>query len=433
MATPRKLGLFMLTTLVTGNMIGSGIFMLPASLANIGTISLYSWLFTASGAILMAILFASIAYLYPHKTGGPYLFAAEAFGPFVGSQTAYCYWSAAWIGNAATSLAAMGYLSYFIPWLKSGPHACAGAITLIWILTCVNMWSVHHAGKFQSFSTVLKLLPILAIGSVGWFYVHPEYYEASFNVSGDSDFHAFSAACTLTLWTFLGLESGTVVAESVERPKRNIPLATLLGAGIAVVVYIASSTALMGMVPNEVLRNSTAPFAEAADLIFGPIGGTLIAAGAFISAAGTLNGWILIQGQVAQSAAENGYFPEYFKKKSGPSETPVRALLISSLLMTGLLLLSISPSLVKQFDTVILMATLSSLFPYFYTSVGYVILLKKQGQKIKFRHIFMGILASAYALWMVYGAGEAIVFYGTLLVLMSIPVYAVCLFQKNGK
>jgi APA family basic amino acid/polyamine antiporter len=295
------------------------------------------------------------------------------------------------------------------------------------------MLGVHHAGRLQVLATILKLLPVLVIGVGGWFYCHPEYYTQSFNVSGQSDFSAFAAACTLTLWAFLGLETGTIPAEATENPKRNIPLATLLGTGIAVVVYIASSAALMGMIPTQVLSQSTFPFAEAARLIFGNWGGALIAAGAFISALGTANGWILIQGQVAHSAAANGYFPSFFNHQSKKFQTPTRALLISSSLMTILLLMSASPSLVTQFNTVILMATLASLFPYFYTSMAYIVLLKRQGKKVGVRHALITTLLGCYTLWMIYGAGESVVFYGCILVLTGVPLYTICLFQRTVK
>ena len=259
---PGKLGLCMLTTLVAGNMIGSGIFLLPSSLASIGSISLLSWCFTAVGAFLLAIVFSKMSLLVP-KTGGPYAYAQAGFGQYIGFQTAYNYWVAIWVGNAAIALAMVGYLVVFFPGLHNPLASCLCAIAVLWLLTLVNIVGVRSAGMLQLVTTILKFLPLLLIALLGWTYFHPSYLTHSFNISGHSNFRAFSHAATLTMWTFIGVESATVPAASVDNPRRNIPLATLFGTLIAAVIYIASSTALMGMLPANVLAASSAPHVHA--------------------------------------------------------------------------------------------------------------------------------------------------------------------------
>lgn len=421
-----KLGLWMLTTLVAGNMIGSGVFLLPSSLASFGSIGLVAWVFTAVGAMLLAGVFARMSILVP-KTGGPYAFARAAYGEFVGLQTAFNYWVALWVGNAAIALAFVGYLRVFFPVLENQYYTCFAAIAAVWFFVFVNMLGVRKAGALQIITTVCKLIPILLISILGWKYFHPSYLMgANFNVTGHSSFSALSGAATLTLWAFIGLESATVPADSVDNPKRNIPIATMLGTGIAAVVYLASGTAIMGMIPIHELQNSTSPFADAAMIIFGPWGQWLIAVGAIVSCLGALNGWVLLQGQVAMAAADDRLFPKIFAKRNKMG-VPVAGLVITTILISGLLLLTSSKSLLQQFNLVILTATLASLIPYFYTAIAEIVLRRNTTSTSFAEHtrVFLAGLTALYAFWTIFGAGQQIVFYGAILLFASVPVYAV--------
>lgn len=422
----QKLGLWMLTALVTGNMIGSGIFLLPASLAAYGSISLISWAVTAVGALLIALVFAKLANVMP-LIGGPYAYCREAFGDFVGFQMAYNYWIALWVGNAAIVVALTGYLSFFWPLLaESALWSCLVSISLVWIITFINILGVRHAGIFQLLTTILKLIPLLLIALIGIFYIHPHFLSA-FNLSGKSNLSAFSGAATLTLWSFIGLESASVPADHVDDPNRTIPKATILGVIITTIVYILSSIAVMGVMPLTELAHSNAPYADAAKIMFGPIGSTLVAIGAVISCLGALNGWILLQGQIPLAAAQDKLFPSIFLKKTA-NNTPIVGLVISSVLITLLLLITLSHNLVKQFTIIILLATLASLIPYFLTTMSELVIffkypgLFKKGRKL-FGSVIIAVLAGIYSFWVIIGSGKETVFYGTLLLLSSAPVY----------
>ena len=421
---PRKLGIIALTALVTGNMIGSGIFLLPSNLSHIGSISIVSWLITGAGALLLAFIFANFSMLSP-KVGGPYAYVTAELGTFLGFQTAYCYWIAAWVGNAAIAIAFAGYLSVFFPILTHPWPACFCALTLLWLLTFLNITSIQGIGFFQIVTTFLKLLPILFIGTIGWAYIHPVYFTETINVTfpHQSNFSAINYAVALTFWSFIGLESATLPADSVNNPKRNIPLATLLGTGIAAIAYILSSSAVMGIVPLKQLQESSAPFALAAQIIAGPFGAYIIALGAVISCAGCLSGWILMQGQIAMAASNDGVFPKRFSKlnKAG---IPVFAVVATSVLISILLLMTVSKSLVDQFELIILLAVFAVLVPYFYTILAYwvkqrnTIFTKKTA--IKF---IITLLAAGYVIWAFIGSGQKIIAYGTILLLSSVVFY----------
>lgn len=419
------LGLWMLTALVAGNMIGSGIFLLPASLASYGSISILAWMFTGVGAIFLALVFARLSTLIP-KTGGPYAYCRAGFGDFIGFEVAYNYWIALCVGNAAIVVAFVGYLEQFWPGLHDNILLSFGVkIAAVWIMALINIMGIRNAGAVQLITTILKILPLLLISAVGLWYLNPHHFT-EFNLSGKSDMAAFTGAATLTLWSFIGLESATVPAEQAKNT-RDIAKATILGTLIAAIIYILSTTAIMGIIPPSQLAHSNAPYAEAAKLVFGKTGGLFIAIGAIISCLGALNGWTLLQGQVPMAAARDGLFPSFFAKESARFGTPVNGLLVSAALISLLLALTLKASLVEQFTLIILLATLSSLIPYFFTALAELMIFIKMRNEFNVKRFWgsslIAIVAAIYSFWTIAGSGEKIVFYGCLLFLSGVPVY----------
>ncbi|WP_066892000.1 amino acid permease [Carbonactinospora thermoautotrophica] len=422
----RGLGLWTASALVVGNMIGSGVFLLPSSLAKYGPISIVGWLFTATGAVLLALVFARLGRAYP-QTGGPYAYARRAFGDFVGFQTAWGYWIAVWAGNAAIAVAFVGYLAHFWGVLGTNKVLAAGvALATIWLLTAVNVIGVREGGLVQAVTTVMKLVPLALLAVGGLFFVDPANFRP-FNAGGGSAFDAVTAAAALTLWAFIGVESATVPAEEVENPEKNIPRATVMGTVVTAVVYILSTVAVLGIIPAARLAESTAPFADAAGEAFGGWAGDLVAIGVAVSAFGALNGWILLQGQVPYAAARDGLFPRSFAR-TGRRGTPVVGLVVSSVLVTVLVAMNYNASLVDQFTFVILLATFTTLIPYVYAAVAELVLLTTERAAFSGRRlgkdVVIALLAFTYSVWAVAGAGYEIVFKGTLLLFAGMPVYA---------
>ncbi len=424
-AKPRALGLWLATALVVGNMIGSGVFLLPSSLAEFGGISLVGWLFTAAGAVLLALVFARLGRTYP-RTGGPYEYSRRAFGDFIGFQTAWGYWIAVWAGNAAIAVAFAGYLGVFFPAISDEPLlAAVTALAAIWLLTWVNALGIRQGGIVQGVTTVLKVLPLLVMATIGLAFVNMDHFTP-FNTSGGSAFGAVTAVAALTLWAFLGLESATIPAEDVENPERNIPRATIWGTVATAAIYILSTIAVLGIVPAATLATSTAPFADAAEMAFGGWAGNLVAFGAVASTFGALNGWILIQGQIPMAAARDRLFPAAFGRLSR-NGTPVFGLVMSSVLVTILMASNYTRGLVDLFTYMLLLATLTTLIPYAYAAAAEVMLFVKDRERFSGRKLttdtVIASLAFAYSVWAIYGAGQEVAFYGLLLLLAGIPIY----------
>ena len=424
-AATRKLGFWMCTALVVGNMIGSGIFLLPAALAAFGPIAIGGWLITSTGAIVLALIFGRLARLVP-KTGGPYAYSREGFGDFAGFLIAWGYWIALWAGNAAVAVAFAGYLGFLFPVI--GDSKIAGLVTAlsaIWLLTWINIRGVREAGTVQLITTVLKLIPLLLIAAVGLAYIDPGRFEP-LNVSEESNGAALAACAALTLWAFLGLESATVPAGDVDQPERTIPRATIFGTTLAAVVYILITVVAFGLVPLSALESSSAPLADVAAVMWGAAGGTFVAIAACISTFGTLNGFTLLTGQVPLGAARDDLFPRAFAKLS-KAQTPAFALVVSNTLASILIAMNFTKGLVDQFVFIILLATLTTLVPYLFCALAEFMIYVTTGRTVAGKGlgavVILAILGFAYSAWTIYGAGQETVFYGFLLLLAGVPVY----------
>lgn len=430
--TPHALGFWMCTALVVGNMIGSGIFLLPSSLAAFGPISMAGWVLTAGGAIVLALIFGRLARL-SSDTGGPYAYAREGFGDFAGFIIAWGYWIALWSGNAAVAVAFAGYLSVMVPVVgQSALAGLAAALGSMWLLTWINVRGVREAGVIQVVTTVMKLAPLLVLIVLGFAYVDSANFKPV-NVSGMSNISAISTCAALTLWAFVGLESATVPAGEVKDPKRTIPRATILGTCVAALIYIATTYVALGVVPSSLLAGSNAPLADVATVMWGFGGAVFIAIGACISTFGTLNGFVLLTGQVPLGAARDGLFPAYFARLSR-SGTPAFGLIVSSLLASALIAMNYTRSLAEQFEFIILLATLSTLIPYLLCALAEIMIRARRGDHIRLSPniLILATLGFAYALWAIYGAGEDVVFWGVLLLLAGLPIH-VWLRWQSGK
>jgi APA family basic amino acid/polyamine antiporter len=421
----KKLGLAMVTALVVGNMIGSGIFLLPASLGPFGGIAIVGWLVSAAGAALVALVFARLSRLVK-KSGGPYTYTREGFGDFPGFLIAWGYWISIWTTNAAIAVAFVSYLSFFFTGLKANAILAAGVgLITIWGLTWINVLGVHTAGMVQLVTTILKLLPLLLIATAGLLYVDGSNF-VPFNATGQAPFAAITSTVALTLWAFLGLESGTTPAEHVQDPERTIPRATLLGTALAGTVYILGTVAVMGVIPSAELANSNAPFADAAVRMWGSWAGTFVALGAVVSCFGALNGWLLLQGQIPLAAARDGLFPGFFGRVS-KFNTPANALVFSSVLASILLMMNYNKSLVQQFTFIILLATLNTLVPYTFCSMSEIMIYFRNPERFSGKRlggaVVLSVLAFAYSLWAIAGAGQEIVYWGFIFLMAGVPVY----------
>jgi APA family basic amino acid/polyamine antiporter len=411
----------MAVALVMGNMIGSGIFLLPASLARFGGVSLIGWLVSTGGALMLALVFARLARIEP-AAGGPYAYTRRAFGDLAAFLVAWGYWISMWTSLGALAVALVGYLAAIVPQINATPSVAAGAALIaVWTLVAVNVIGARAAGWVQLVTTVLKLLPLALVTAVGLAHFDLSQFEIA-DASVRTLATSVPAAATLTLWAFLGLESATVPAESIERPDISIPRATVVGTALVAVVYVASTIGVMSLLPRETLSISTAPFVDAVRAQIGPWAAGVVAAGAALSCFGALNGWTLLVGQLPFAVARDGLFPPIFARLSSRG-TPAAGLLIAGVLTTVLVCLNYTRGLVELFTFFILLSTLNTLIPYVFSSLALFLLPERGGDTLPRGIAAAAVMAFAYSIWAMAGAGAETIYWGFLLLIAGLPVY----------
>lgn len=413
----RPLGLWSAIALVAGNMIGSGVFLLPASLAPYGAISLIGWAITLGGALLLAMTFARLAARAAHA-GGPYAYAREAFGDTTGFVIAWSYWISIWCANAAIAIAFAGSIGSLFPALVATPiRGAACALAALWVCSAINLAGVREAGRTQIVTTVLKLLPLLLFGGIAIWWVEPRYLQtAQATVAGDAPLSmagAIHATVALTLWAFLGLEAATIPSGAIHNPERTIPRATMIGTLLAGIATILACTAVLGVLPPEVAATSTAPMADAAKALWGPLAGIAIAIVAAVSCFGALNGWVLLSAQLPMAAANDGLFPKAFAALDARG-TPRTGVIVSSVLASLLVMANYTDSLVKVFTFALLLSTAATLLPYVFSSLAWL--------RLGTYSRVTAACALIYSLYALIGTGSEALLWGAALVISGLPL-----------
>jgi APA family basic amino acid/polyamine antiporter len=377
---------------------------------------------SAAGSMAFGLVIARLARRFP-EVGGPYAYTRRAFGEFAALLVGWGYWISCWCAQAAIAVAMATYLGQLVPFVQAHPRATA--LAAIVLLAGVNALGVREAGAVQVVTTVLKLLPLAAIALFGFARFEAEHFEP-FNPTGRPLVPAVLGSLALTLWAFQGFESASIAAGEARDARRNVPRATLVGIAIATVLYVASTLAVMGLVPPGELASSGAPFADAARVLWGDGASKLVAAGAFVSCFGALNGWILVAGRMPLALARDGLFPAFFARLSGRG-TPALGLFVSSALACGLVLANYSDTLVGMFTAMTILATLSALVPFVFCAMADVLLSVRARREGSTEPIRAGnaiaLFAFAYGLLTIHGAGAENVTWGFLLLLGGIPFY----------
>ncbi|MDH5275879.1 MAG: amino acid permease [Gammaproteobacteria bacterium] len=379
------------TFLVASNMIGSGVYLLPATLGAFGSVSVIGWVVSGLGAFLLAAVFVLLYRIRPDSVGMVRQ-VRDGLGRFFGFHTSLLYWVGGWVGNVAIAVAATGYLSIFFPVLKGTTAAALCTLGVIWLMTLINFAGARRVTEFEGGTLLIGLLPVLGVAVLGWFAFDPVVFRESWNISGKADAQVIPATFALIFWAFVGVESASVAAAVVRNPARDVPIATLSGVALAASVYLAASVAISGLLPAADLGASSAPFADAAARWIGPAAAALVAGCAVLKAIGTLSGWVLVTAEVSRSGAVSRVFPAFFRESAdGP---PRRNLLIVAVLMSLIVVLSsLAPSLSARFTMLINIATLLYLVIYAYCCAALWRFTGHRGIR------FVALLAAGFCLW----------------------------------
>ena len=420
----KKMSLMGLTTLVAVNMMGSGIIMLPASMAQIGAVSLLSWIVTAIGSMAIAYSFAQLGVLCP-RSGGMSAYSEEAHGKSSFFMASFLYWLSLAIGNVAIAISAVGYLTPFFPWLGTGAFPLfVGVVGLIWVTTLANFGGPRVTGQIGAVTVWGVIIPVGMLSIIGWFWFKPEVFAAAWNPQNTGLGTAIASSIPLTLWAFLGMESAAQNADAVENPKRNVPLACMLGTLGAAVIYVLSTAVIQGIVPNPELAKSSAPFAAVYAQMFNPTVGKIIMALAVVACVGSLLGWQFTLSQTSKYTADARMFPHFFSRVSAKN-APIIGMIVAGVIQTAMAFSTMSPDATAQFNKLVNLAAVTNIIPYITAiSALMVVMYKAKVDPRKFSTnliaVFIAIIYSSYAL---YASGMEAVMGGMIVMMIGYLLY----------
>jgi APA family basic amino acid/polyamine antiporter len=421
--TIKSLGVAACTAIVVGNMVGSGFYLSPAALAPYGNLAILAWIIMGAGAVCLGLTFAKLARLAP-ATGGPYAYTRMAYGDFPGFLIAWGYWISIWTSLPVIAIAFAGAVFDLFPGLHNRAMAVALTLGAIWAVVLVNLRGVKEAGIFAEITTYSKLIPFAAMALIGLFFIDTSHFS-ELNPSGKSLLGASAALAPLTMFAFLGLESATVPAGDVIDPRHTIPRSTVLGIAIAALLYVLGTTAVFGLVPREQLIHSVAPFSDAARVLWGSWGATVISIAVIVSAIGALNGWTLLMGQVPMAAARDGLFPPVFGRLSDRG-VPAIGIAISAILATLLVLSQVAgpPGFSSFYTLVVGLSTMAAVVPYAFCALatGLVAAYAAGGGPVP-RLTLVEVIAFIFSVFTLYGCGAEPVLYGLIMLILGIPIY----------
>lgn len=412
-APVRKLGLVAAIALVMGNMIGSGVFLLPASLAPFGWNAVGGWITTIAGALVLAYILARLTRALP-EAGGPAGFVGTAFGEIPAFLIGWVYLASIWTAVVTIAVAAVSYLSSMIPALSAEAFRPAlAAMLVLWAITLLNLRGVRAVGNFQIVTLALKVVPlvvviVLAVGVAA----RGEAQVLPFDASTLS-FTAVNGAAALTLWALLGFECASVAAARVENPQVNIPRATMWGTGLTGLLYLLVCSIIALMLPSDVAASSPAPFATFVERYWSAEAAALVAVFAVISCIGALNGWVLLQGEMPRDMAARGLLPRWFAVTDRRG-TPRRALIASAIIATIFVLMNGTRTMQGLFEFLLLLSTSASLWLYLACALA--------AFKLGVAR-WLAVLGSVYALWTLWGAGIEASALSLVLMLTGLPLW----------
>ena len=424
MQTAKKMSLMQLTLVVAVNMMGSGIIMLPTNMAQVGAISLLSWIVTAIGSMAIAYGFAQ-AGLFNARPGGMSAYAEDAYGKSGYFVVFLLYFLSLAIGNVAIAISAVGYLASFFPAMSATPIAtCISVIGLLWLTTLANFGGPSITGRIGSITVWGVIIPVAGLSIIGWFWFSGSTFSAAWNPKGMSLGEGMGSSISLTLWAFLGMESAAQNSNAVEDPKKNVPLACLYGTLGAAVIYILSTTVIQGIVPNAELAKSTGPFGLAYAHMFNPTIGSVIMGLAVLACLGSLLGWQFTIASTALAAADERLFPKFFRKLNSMG-APVVGMIVMGIVQTVLALSTISPSLSEQFGALVSLAVVTNVLPYIIALSALFVMMRTAGVDagVFKRNAFVATIAMLYSAYAIFASGKDAVMGGMLALAITYIIY----------
>jgi len=417
----KKLGPFLATVVVANAMIGSGIYMLPAGLGAVGSISILAWVAAACGTALLGGVLAWLTVISP-GTRGLFSYVRESFGPGAGFVAGVLYWFTVLTACVAVATAVTGYLSVFIPAIAKPPMSTVCNVAVIWIMVGSNLAGPRFVAALQSPALLLGLAPVLLAAIGGWFFFDKATFVASWNVTGGSFLTVVPRATVMVFWAFLGFESASILSTRVRNPARDVPIATLGGIVIATAIYMAACAALMGILPAAALAKSSAPFADGAAAMLGAATAGAIALCAVIKASATLSGDILLAVETGESESVLGHMKPHLRdRQTHKASTPT--LVITGAILSAIAVLSASPTLARQFTIITNVVVVLAMLDYAAFCGALLVLSKRLPPQRRFWARVLSIFALLFCIWVIAASDPSLLIWSVVPVLGAVLAY----------
>lgn len=406
-----------------GNMIGSGVFLLPRDLAPLGWNAVVGWLVSIAGTLCLAVVFARLAKRLPEGCAA-FTYGAAAFGPGTGFIVAWSYWISCWTVVATLAVAAISNMSILLPWLGEAGAAPAWiAIGFIWFFTLINLFGVRRAGGAQLVTLGLKLIPVIGAVLVGiWALGTGSAPPPTMAGTEPLSLSGVSAAATLTLFALLGFESACVVSDRVKDPETTIPRATVIAAAAVGLLYLLSCTTVTLMVPVDALQESNAAYATFFSRLVSPGAGQVVALFAAIAALGALNGFVLLQGDIPRDLAHRRLLPQAFARDNRFA-SPWITQIVSSGLASVIVYANYSRGLADLFAFMVKVTTSTAIILYIVGAASALVLERRGTIKISAGFAAATIIGFLYSAWAFYGAGLEASLWSLAMTAAGLPIY----------
>lgn len=416
----QKLGFWSVFALVTGSQIGTGLLILPASLAPFGVFSLAGWIISSCAAIMLSLIFAMLCSKFPH-TGGPHVYLKNIFGNRAAFFTGWTYWVISWVSTATVVISAVRYLSPLIGTDTTSLYLFL-EIFLLSLIMLLNLKGIGVAGRIEFILTILKFIPLIVIPVAALYKCDSSNFVVNSSINHLTYSQMLSEVILLTFWGFIGLESATAQAGSVINPAKTIPKAIVLGTLCVAIIYIVNNIGIIGIIPPEDLIHSNAPYVDATQLIFGGKWHLIISLIAAIICIGTLNAWVLTSGQIALGLAEDRLLPAFLAKKN-KNGAPVWSVLISCIGILPLLIITANENLSAQITEIIDFSVIAFLFVYLACSIAFFKLLITQTTKVSLGRWLISYGAIIFCIWTICQTPIRTLVIASSFALSGIPVY----------
>jgi APA family basic amino acid/polyamine antiporter len=426
----QAMGLPSATALVIGSIVGTGVFTMPAVLAGAGTMGIAVLAVIAVGAMLLAVLFGQLAKRIPNGDGGLYAYARHEFGDFAGYFVGWCYWVQSWAGNAAIVASWVFYVDALFGFNHpTGMENWSIALIGLWIPAIINLAGVRQMAWFQNVTVVLKFVPLLFVGIVGWFFIQNAHF-GPFNATGGTLYSGIGLAAGVALFSFIGVEAAAITAKRVRDPRRNVARASTIGTALSALLYVLVTAVVMGLVAHHTLIGTGSPFVNAIDSMFphSAWAGKTIAVLAVISGIGALNGWTLIVTETSRAIAQDDLFPRPFAWKDAKG-TAWFGILVGTALPSLLMLWSYTTSSgLTVFTYLVDLSVVTVAIPYFFSALAQLTYLVSRRRRVEgwrlARDLSVAGTSVLFSMWVTFAAGYQVVYQALVVILAGLILYA---------